>query len=218
MGSDSKEDIASQALARLGEPAISSFEDGTETADMVNQLYEPTILGLLSSYDWQFAQKRATLVEDGAAPLINEWSRAFALPTARTEIVGQPLTVWNTTALNAPAFFNWEFESRWIYTNATTIVIEYIERKEESLWPGYFIELAREALAAVLALPVTENASKEEWHTMKAFGSPSEQGMGGLWRKATMADERAAPTRSLLDDSDPMASARFSGSRNDGTW
>jgi len=209
----SKEDVASQALARLGEPAISSFTEDTDAAEKVNQLYEPTILSLLSRYQWQFASKRAALSIDGAVTPANEWGKAFALPTARTEIVGNPYRVYNSTALRAPEVFEYELEGRHLLTNYDTIVIEYTQRKAESLWPGYFERLACEALASVLALPITENASKEEYHAAIAFGTPSESFEGGLFGVAMRADHMGDPPRSLLDESDPMTAARFGGYR-----
>jgi len=214
----SKEDIASQALARLGEPAISSFEENSETAEKVNQLYESTIQNLLGRYQWQFASRRVALTIDGGKVPANEWQRGFIMPTPRTEIVGQPYRVYNSTGLRAPEVFDYEIEGRYILTNYTTIVIEYTARLPESQWAGYFEVLAVEALAATLALPVTENASKEQWHQQKAFGSPSDRGEGGLFGTAKAADDMGAPPRSLLDESDPMGEVRFSGSRNSGWW
>lgn len=209
----SKVDVASQALARLGEPAISSFEEDTQTAEKVNQLYEQTVLSALSLYDWDFATVRASLVEDGAATPVNQWTRAFLLPTLRTERVGEPLAVYNSADLNAPQFFGYELQERWLLTDATTIVVKYIQRAAEQYWPGYFQAFVVEALAAVLALPITENASKETLHRQTAYGSPSEMGRGGLLRAATEADSRGDPTRSLLDDHDPIWAARFGGYR-----
>lgn len=210
---DSKEDVASQALARLGEPAISSFEEDSETAEKVNQLYEPTILQLLSSYNWKFATKRAVLSEDAAAVPVNEWTRAFLLPDLNTDRVGQPLGVFNSTSVSAPQVFEYERQGRWILTNYQTCVIEYIWRIPESLWPGYFHTLAIEALAATLALPVTETATKEEYHRNIAYGTPSQNGQGGLFSVATSADTTGQPTESLLDDYDMLAAARFGGQR-----
>lgn len=209
----SKEDVASQALARLGEPAISSFEDDTETAEKVNQLYEPTILSLLSRYQWVFASKRAALAIDGGKTPANEWTYGFLMPTPRTEMVGNPYRVYSSTSLRAPEFFDYEIEGRYILTNATTIVIEYTQRLTESLWPGYFERLATEALASVLALPITESATKEELHSVKAYGTASERFEGGLYGVAMRADAIGSPMGSLLDDYDPMTIARFGGGR-----
>lgn len=214
----SKEDVASKALARLGEGPISSFDEDTEAAEKVNLLYEETILDLLANYQWQWASKRAILSVDGAEIPKNEWSKAFLLPTIRTDRVGNPYRVYRTTALRAPEFFEYELEGRHLLTNADTIVIEYTQRKPESVWPGYFVTLAVEALAATLALPITENASKEEWHTVKAFGTPAEGGEGGLFGRAMRADAMGEPMRGLLDETDPMAEARFGGSNRTGWW
>jgi hypothetical protein len=214
----SKEDIASQALARLGEPSISSFEEDSETAEKVSQLYESTIQNLLGRYQWNFASRRAVLSIDGGKVPANEWKNGFILPAPRTEIVGNPYRVYNSTGLRAPEVFDYEIEGRYVLTNFETIVVEYTARVPESQWTGYFQVLAIEALAATLALPVTENASKEQWHQQKAFGSPSENGEGGLFKTATAADDMGSPPRSLLDETDPMYEARFSGSRNNGWW
>lgn len=208
---DSNVDVASQALARLGEPAISSFDEDSDTAERVRQLYEPTVLQLLGSHDWSFATKRSALSEDAAGVPINEWTRAFLLPTLRTDRVGKPLSVFSSTQSNAPQIFRYEIQGRWLFTNEQAIVIEYIYRVPESDWPGYFHTLAIEALAAMFALPVTENASKEQLHRQIAYGSPSEMGRGGLFRVACDADATGDPTRSLLDDHDPIWSARFGG-------
>lgn len=210
---DSRVDVASQALARLGEPSISSFEEDSDTAEKVNQLYEPTVLQLLGSYDWSFATRRKELSEDAAGTPINEWKRAFLMPTLRTERVGKPLSVFNTTERRAPQVFDYEIQGRWLFTDFETIVVEYIGRVPEAEWPGYFHTLAIEALASTLALPVTENASKEQLHRQIAYGNPSQGGRGGLFGTATEADATGDPTRSLLDDHDPIWSARFGGYR-----
>lgn len=215
---DSKEDVASQALARLGEGPISSFDEDSDAAEKVKQIYETTILSLLGRYEWQFASTRVALTIDGAVTPANEWRYAYLMPTLKTDRVGHPMRVYNSTALRAPEFFDFEIEGKHILTNADVIVIEYIQRKGEALWPGYFEELAVEALAARLALPITENASKEEMHSAKAFGSPSQGFEGGLFGAAMRADARGTPTRSLLDESDPITEARFGGSRGEGTW
>lgn len=209
---DSRVDVASQALARLGEPAISSFEEDSDTAEKVNQLYEPTILQLFGSHDWSFATRRAVLAEDAAGTPINEWKRAFLLPVLRSDRVGKPLSVFNSTRQGAPQVFRYEIQERWLLADYDQVVIEYIWRAPESQWPGYFHTLAIEAIAATLALPVTENASKEQLHRQFAYGNPSEFGRGGLFRTATEADATGDPTRSLLDDHDPMWNARFGGS------
>lgn len=205
--------IASRALARLGEPPISSFEDDSDTAEKVAQLYEQTILGLLARHSWHFAKAKKVLSEDGAAEPVNEWARGFLMPPLDTDRVSGPTQVFNTTSRGALPFFDYEVQDRWIMTDATVVVMEYVKRKPESDWPGYFRNLAVEALAAALALPVTENQSKEIYHRQVAFGSPSENSEGGLFKVAITDDQKSQPTRSLIDDVDLMQSVRFGGYR-----
>lgn len=205
--------IASQALARLGEPSISSFSDDSDTAEKVALLYEPTILSLFSSYDWRWAMRKAVLEVDAAAQPINKWERGFLMPVLNTDRVGPPHKVFRSTDVGAPVFWDWEISERWIMTNESVMVIEYIKRQPESVWPGYFTKLAIEAVAAALALPVTENQTKDEYHTNLAFGAASQKGRGGLMGTAMEADANGNPTRSLLDDDDPIWSARFGGYR-----
>ena len=166
------------------------------------------ILSLLAAYPWKFAQVRVELSRNASAPT-TEWRYAYDLPARKTDMVGEPLKVYASTALNPPVFFEYEIDGNQLLTNAEVIVIEHVQRKAESLWPGHFVPLAVEACAAQFALPVTENASKEELHTIKARGNTSEGGMGGLMGQATSADERGTPAQGLLDDHDPMTIARF---------
>jgi hypothetical protein len=203
--------IASQALARLGEPSISAFDEDSDTAEKVSLLYESTILSLFSSYDWRFAMTKVELEIDATAAPVNRWTRGFLLPTLNTDRVGPPHKVYNTAEIGSRVTWDYEIQERWIMTNETQIVIEYIKRQPESVWPGYFVKLAIEAVAAALALPVTENQSKDEYHNAIAFGSPAFKGRGGLMAVAMEADANGNPTRSLLDDDDPIGAARFGG-------
>jgi hypothetical protein len=209
-----REAIASQALARLGEPAISSFTEDSDSAERVAALYEPTVLQILGSHNWRFASKRAELQEDatdnhGVAK--TAWQRAFLMPDLGTDRVGQPLEVFSGTGANTRPARYYEVEDRWIFTNETALTIEYTWRVPELRWPGYFTTLVVEALAAVLALPITENASKEEHHRIVAYGPAGELGRGGLFRTATQADARGLPPRSVIDDGDDLGSIRFGG-------
>lgn len=208
---DSKEDIATQALAKLGEPSISSFEEDSDAAEAVSKLYEPTIQMLLGAYQWRWCDTRKQLAKDGAAVPVNEWSYGYLLPDLKTDRVGPPLEVFNSTALRARAVFDFEVEQRWLWTNYETIVIRYTKRLNEIYWPAFFEVLAVEALAAALAMPITENASKAEYHQVLAYGTPAEGMRGGLFRMATTSDVKGTATKGLLDDHDIMTGARFGG-------
>lgn len=204
-------DIASKALARLGSPGISAFDEDSDIAEKVADLYEVQILSLFSSHDWRFAMVRQQLTVDGGAPTNTGWARGFLLPDLDTDRVSGPHKVYPSTDQNAKVTFEYEIFERWLMTNHTEIVIAYVKRQPENLWPGHFRRLAVEAVAAVLALPITENQTKETYHQQLAFGSPSEAGRGGLFKAAVEADSAQNPPKSLLDDTDLIAAARFGG-------
>jgi len=203
--------VANAALARLGEPDITSIAAGENTSGKVNNLYEDTILSLLAMHKWRWARKRVALTVDGAFTPVTEWTNGFIMPTAQTEMVGQPIKVYRSTAVGSRPHTNYEIQARHILTNDTVCVIEYTARKTESLWPGFFVKLAVEKLAATLALPITENRSKEEHHNRLAGGSPSESERGGYFKSAVQADLLGSPTEALVDGHDPAAEARFGG-------
>lgn len=200
--------IANMALTRLGAATISAFSDQTPIAEAVNSLYEATILQLLGSYPWRFAQKRASLTR---AAYTGQWLYQYPLPAERTERVGQVLAFFPSTDPGVSRILRYEVEGDNVLTDELSLVAEYIERVAEASWPGYFETLATEAVAAVLALPVTENASKEEFHRVLAYGNASEGGEGGLFGVAVRADTRGASPQTLLDTYDPITHARFGG-------
>jgi hypothetical protein len=203
--------IANMALARLGEPNITAFASGNNTAGKVNDLYEMVVLNLLSMYRWRFARRRASLTLDATFTPVNEWTNGFSLPTYQTDLVGQIIKVYSSTSVGAVPHTNYELQARHVLTNETVCVVEYTNRKAEAVWPGYFEALVVEALAATLALPVAENQGKEGHHTAKAFGSPGQNGRGGMFQSAVQSDLLGSPTESLLDAHDPMTAARFGG-------
>ena len=83
--------------------------------------------------------------------------------------------------------------------------------KPESAWPSWFRELVVVAFAEDLARLVMNRRLAEEMHA-QAFGTPSENGRGGLFAAALEEDGRAAPQRTLgYDDAGPLVEARFGG-------
>ena len=205
----SREDIASAALARLGEPPLSDLDEPSDAARRVRQLYELTVLSLLSSYRWTWATVRTPLQRDGAAVPRNEWRHAYRLPDLQTDRVGKPIELWAERGSSPLVAGSYELEGDHVLCDQDGLIAVYVRRLHERQWPGYFANLAVEALAAKLALPITENASKEQHHLALAFGSPAEAGRGGLHRVATQADSVGNPTASLLDDHDPIVAARL---------
>lgn len=77
MASDT--DIANHALRLLGQGTIVSLDDGSDTGNKVDDIYEDTRDNLLRSHPWNFATKRVQLARSSNAPAF-EFDYAYVLP------------------------------------------------------------------------------------------------------------------------------------------
>ena len=65
--------------------------------------------------------------------------------------------------------------------------------------PVYFVRLLRTAMAAELAIVITDQAAKSDYFRAQAFGTPMENGRGGLMREAMNIDARGQSTQIVED-------------------
>jgi hypothetical protein len=143
-------EIGANALRLLADRSITSLEDDSERARLVNALWPQARDASLRAHGWRFARKRAQLQLLQAAPLW-EYSKAYQLPT-------NPwcLRVLKTSLDDLD--IAWTLEGRTLVTDAETVKILYVARVED---PGEYdasFEAAVTArLAADLAYPVTRS-------------------------------------------------------------
>lgn len=199
-------DIASQALGLLRANTISSFDDGSNEADIAKLYYSDFAQDILTRYPWAFAIKKR-LFNQTTAP-INEYRYAHIVPT-------EALRIWslfpNSSVGSAP-INDYDIQApdgkRKIFSNQNTIYGEYTAYTEESNWPGYFSHFAIHAFAALIALPVTDDdALAAQMHRL-AWGSPGEGEKGGKFAVATGIDAQQKPPETILHS--PFIDARFS--------
>ena len=70
---------------------------------------------------------------------------------------------------------------RRVVTDLDTVYIDYQTSVDESKMPNYFVQLLRTAFAAEIAITITDQATKADYFRGLAFGTPSENGRGGLF-------------------------------------
>lgn len=147
----SKIGLISNALILLGENGTNSLTDArygvTVGANMFESIYESE----LQSNRWRFAMTKGTLTQLLAVPA-NQWARAFQLPADMLIPVGmwppQPYEIYGDT----------------IYTNATSVTLDYLFKPEVSEVPAYFALLMTYALARNMSKSVTESdATAAKW-------------------------------------------------------
>lgn len=196
--------LCNEALRLLGEAAIASFDDGTDMAETCATLHDSTIRALLAGHPWRFTMAKVQLARLVEAPL-NEWRCAHALPPDRLQL----RQVFTSGAVGATPLLAYEvFEGR-LFSNHDDLWCDYQRVAEPASWPAPFRHLARYALAADLAVPVTASASMAQAMRQVAFGAPSERGNGGLMAAARLADSQQQPPQAITDF--PLIAARFGG-------
>ena len=152
--------LCSRALIRLGAQPISSFDDGSAESEICGALYDQSRDALLSSYGWNFATGQVELTPLVETPL-GEFSNVFALPNdfLRAMTAG---TGGQSTGLD------YRIMRGKLYTNATSVMLTYIFRAEETEFPPFFDNVLIARLAAELCIPLTENTSRFETLTRLA--------------------------------------------------
>lgn len=179
--------ICSDALIMLGAAPISSFTEGTDAAQACDRLYPDLRDSLLSRYPWSWTYRKTSLGRLATAP-INEFKYAYQLPG---NILSGVQAVFETSATNQDSINDgWEIYGDQLYTDLETVYIDYQESVSESKMPVYFVHLLRTAFAGELGMIITDQVSKADYFRGIAYGSPGENGRGGLFREAVNIDSR----------------------------
>lgn len=188
--------ICSDALILLGAEPISSFTDGSDAAQACSRLYPDLRDSIISSYVWSWSLRK-TQIARLSTPPVNEWQYAYQLPG---DMLSGVLAVFETAGTaERSRRYGWEIYGDQLYTSMQTVYIDYQQSVSETKMPVYFMRLLRTAMAAELAIVITDQASKSDYFRGQAFGSPGENGRGGLMREAMNIDARGQSTQIVED-------------------
>ena len=200
---DTKLSICSDALIMLGASPLSSFSDGTDEAQVADRLYDDVRDTLLMQYPFSWSVKKVKLARLADAP-INEWRYKYQLPG---DMLGNPKAVFQTSAVSDRPVRDFEIYSGGLYTNLENVWIDYQFTPEPTSFPPYFVRLLRTALAAEFAEPITDQITKAQYFHQQAYGSPSENMRGGLFRVAASIDGTDRPQQTIQEF--PISDIRF---------
>jgi hypothetical protein len=171
----SKIGLISKALILCGEKPLQSLSDDRYGATVGSNLFELLYESELQSNRWRFSMKKGALSRLALEPL-NEWQYVYQLPTDMLLLVGmtcpQPYEIYGSH----------------LYTNASTVEIEYQFKPEVSALPAYFALLMTYVLAKDMVSPITENADKHKM--MQAKYIPQRD-------RALFADAQSRPARPI---------------------
>lgn len=176
--------VCSDALLLLGASPISSFNEGTDGANVCDRIYPDLKRSTLQSYPWTFSFKKVQLARTINTP-VNQYKYEYQLPSDR---LGTIRRAYNSTAVGAGIFTDWVIQGDKLLTNQETVVIDYQYLPTEAEMPSYFIQLLKYMMAWHLADPITDQIAKTQQWQITAVGSPSENGRGGYFRTAMVID------------------------------
>jgi hypothetical protein len=157
----SETEIASNALTKLGaQPITSIVDDTTQRANLCRAYYYNVRDAVLRAYPWKCATEQAALAREIDAPVFG-YAYKFKLPV-------EPYCLRVLIVEDDPPY---DIKGRYLYTDESSVNIEFIKRIED---PGEFDALLSEAiecrLAAELAWPVTKDSTliKNMWALYEA--------------------------------------------------
>lgn len=204
---NSREDIASQSLGLLRADSVSSFDDGTNEADICSLFYPDWVLDVLTRYPWSFATKKRQINQSATAP-VNEYRYSHIVPSETLRI----WAVYDSDSVGAVPIKDYNIVGteggRRIESNYSNLWLEYTVYANEADWPGYFVHFAIHAFAALIAKPVTDQDEIHKTMHALAWGNPMENELGGKFGVACRIDAMQKPGEQL--QSNPLIEARFS--------
>jgi hypothetical protein len=196
--------LTNEALRLLGEISITSFDEGSDLAESANLLFDSVTRGLLARHPWRFTLAKARLARVDETPT-SEWKFLFALPPDRLLI----REVTTSELPGAGPLLAYELFGDRLMADHEALWCDYQRARDPSLWPPHFVDLARVALAAAFAVPVTGSTSLAQLYDRQAFGTPEQSRQGGQMAEARRLDSQQQPPARIGDF--PLTQARHGG-------
>ena len=174
--------VCSRASVLMGGSPISSFDEGTAEADVVDAMYEDIARAALTSTRWRFATNQQVLNRLTAAPT-SRFDAAYQMPS-------DLLMLSAVTVNDDPIIYDIYGDKVYCDTSTNEIVVaDYIYRANEAYWPSYFTLAVEFQVAAMLSISIARDAS---------LGSMMDQQAERQMIKARRLDSQQQTTRKLM--------------------
>jgi len=140
----SKVQIISDAFVNLGKGVVSSPETDNPIFAAASSVYDRLLPSMLTIHPWRFAMKSFQLNKLNESSPYARWSAVFQIP-------GDVELIYRTDPL-----LNYEIFQNKLFTNSSSVLLEYLFLPKESEFPAYFTQLMIVKLTARIAMTVTQ--------------------------------------------------------------
>lgn len=167
--------ICSDALVLLGDSEFASFDENRDSVRACALVYPRLKKAIIAAHTWRFAMEKAKLTQDAVSP-VNEWSYSHVIPGIA--VSGKVHALFDTVNSKV-AISQYETFKLRVFSEYSELWADYKILPDEAVWPETFVQLMIWALASEIAYAVTDQANAaDEWRT-RAYGIPSDGGLGG---------------------------------------
>jgi hypothetical protein len=209
-----KVSIVNMALSEIGHFTTFSLDANDDLADAVHQSWQRAIDHCVSLHDWKDFRRTRKLRRLTDAPETG-WTYAHELPGDR---VGEPLKILSQAGQSPVPLREFDREENLILCETQDVWARCKVILEPVSWDGGWRAAFVMALAGYLAVPVLQSEDMKEKKHRNAFGTPSQEGAGGMFGRLMAQDRASAPIGSPIADADPLSQAHGAGRRMSGPW
>lgn len=152
----SKVDMINMALVSLRAETVALPVSSTEIGRKIIAMYDPLLRSYLRSHIWSFAKKETSLARVDVTPALDDYDYVFTLPPDFIRLI----------KTSVEPDYSHKIKGRRIYSNSTTLSIEYIYFNEDpNSYDDAFVEAFAAKLAAELAYSITgdKEVTKFKW-------------------------------------------------------
>ena len=201
----SEVELVNSALARIGSRPLQSFDDENNRSRAAQLIYQTEVDYCLGLFSWPFAQKDYALQIAEENPT-SGWRYAFWLPG---DFIGAPVRLRYAARDPNALIRDKEILAGQLHCNFSTAWARGIVRSSPDVWPPNFKKGVIVALAAAFAVPESHDVNLAATLKQEAYGSPQEQGRGGLLGQAIATLVAAGPPPDALYDDNPLTGVRM---------
>lgn len=194
--------ICNAASVLLGAGVIQSLDDDTDLSKILSNTYATLKASIMSSYPWTFLKEDVFMTRRAGAP-VRGYPYAYLIPGKA--LSGNPHAVFSYQGEKLGRA-DYRIISGAVLCNYPELWGTFIIDRPESEWPAYFQKMIIHALAADIALAVTDQQSIADRHYQMAYGTPSQDGVGGLMGQAMLLDSQGDGVKAI--ESDVFVAAR----------